>query len=137
MQLTLTQRRPLVALAAMCAAVLIASMGLLIAQPASASAAYVSSARWVDGTPFGPTLSIEPTWQGKVQGRYNPGGLMREALQKSGRWLWTNSLYNQLRCHTDWATFRNKTPWNLDAGRPDVGYWSTVHAKCNPSGPGD
>lgn len=38
--------------------------------------------------------------------------------------------YDQLKCHYDFAPF--KTPWNLDAWRPNVGYPATVAAGCNP-----
>ncbi len=38
--------------------------------------------------------------------------------------------YNQLLCHRDFAPF--KTPWNLDSWRPNVSYWATVTAACNP-----
>lgn len=38
--------------------------------------------------------------------------------------------YNQLLCHRDFAPF--KTPWNLDSWRPNVSYWDTVAAACNP-----
>ncbi|MFT4157461.1 MAG: DUF2599 domain-containing protein [Microbacterium sp.] len=37
---------------------------------------------------------------------------------------------NQLQCHWDFAPF--KTPWNLDSWRPNVSYWDTVLAGCNP-----
>lgn len=136
MQLTLRHKPRGVALAAVCTAVLIASMGLLVAQPSSASAAYVSSARWEVGPAlWGPRLTIWPTWQGKTQGRYNPGGVMREALRKAGGGVETNSLYNQLLCHLVWASF--KVPWHLEPARPDVGYRATVGALCNPGGGGD
>ena len=39
--------------------------------------------------------------------------------------------HDQLVCH--WMNAGNqKTPWNLDSWRPDVGYDATVAAKCNP-----
>ncbi|MFT4127546.1 MAG: DUF2599 domain-containing protein [Gordonia sp. (in: high G+C Gram-positive bacteria)] len=41
-----------------------------------------------------------------------------------------NKYKNQLRCHWDFAPF--KSPWNLDSWRPDVSYWDTVLAGCNP-----
>jgi hypothetical protein len=100
------------------------------AQAGAARADYVQQAWWTWGGQWGPTLHIVPTWQARLYGTTNPGGVMTEALQKSGMWMWTNSLYNQLRCHLDYASW--KTPYNLDAGRPDVGYWSTVRYGCNP-----
>lgn len=41
-----------------------------------------------------------------------------------------NKFYNQLRCHVDIAPF--KSPWNLDAWRPDVSYSSVLARSCNP-----
>lgn len=41
-----------------------------------------------------------------------------------------NKFYNQLRCHVDIAPF--KSPWNLDAWRPDVRYSDVLAAGCNP-----
>lgn len=41
-----------------------------------------------------------------------------------------NKFYNQLRCHVDIAPF--KSPWNLDAWRPDVSYSNVLAAACNP-----
>ncbi len=37
---------------------------------------------------------------------------------------------DQLVCHI--ANAWNKTPWNLDSWRPNVGYNATVAASCNP-----
>jgi hypothetical protein len=42
------------------------------------------------------------------------------------------SLYNQLRCHADFAP--RKPLWDLEAWRPDIGYYRTVAALCNPGG---
>jgi hypothetical protein len=41
-----------------------------------------------------------------------------------------NKFYNQLRCHVDIAPF--KSPWNLDAWRPDVSYSNVLARSCNP-----
>ncbi len=43
-----------------------------------------------------------------------------------------HSLLNQLRCHADFAP--RKPLWDLEAWRPDVGYFRTVAAYCNPGG---
>lgn len=45
-------------------------------------------------------------------------------------WYEGNKFYNQLRCHVDVAPF--KSPWNLDAWRPDVSYSNVLAAACNP-----
>jgi hypothetical protein len=123
-----SSRRLLAALLAG-AVFLTGSLGLLT-QPSSASAAYVERAQWQWGVEFGPRLSITPTWYGRVAGSSNPTGVTSEALHRSGTWLWNNSLHNQLVCHLYYAPW--KATWNLEAGRPDVGYWGTVFAQCNP-----
>jgi hypothetical protein len=43
----------------------------------------------------------------------------------------TNAMHDQLVCHWTNAGYF-KVPWNLDSWRPDVGYWNTVWALCNP-----
>lgn len=45
-------------------------------------------------------------------------------------WYNTNGLKDQFMCHVSWAM--NKSPWNLEPSRPDVGYAATVAASCNP-----
>ena len=130
-----TSSRRLVAGLLAGAVFLIASLGLLT-QPSSASAAYVAHAEWHDGpdVPFGPRLSITPTWGGRAFGSSNPGGVASEALIKSGQWQWNRTMYYQLVCHLNFAPW--KPQWNLEWARPDVGYWGTVFAQCNPgSGP--
>src|SRR5690606_19136670 len=42
----------------------------------------------------------------------------------------TNAMRDQFLCHLDFVPF--KPSWNLDLKRPDVGYWSTAKAWCNP-----
>ncbi len=41
---------------------------------------------------------------------------------------------DQFYCHWDIVRLRapNKESWNLDSWRPNVGYWNTVRAQCNP-----
>ncbi|WP_077595998.1 DUF2599 domain-containing protein [Oceanobacillus kimchii] len=38
---------------------------------------------------------------------------------------------DQYSCHFDFAK-GNKTPWNIEPSRPDVGYIETVLNGCNP-----
>lgn len=46
----------------------------------------------------------------------------------------TNSMKDQFMCHWDFVSIRapRKESWNLDAGRPNTGYWDTVFSSCNP-----
>jgi RHS repeat-associated protein len=44
------------------------------------------------------------------------------------------NMKDQFFCHWDivsWWDF-NKSSWNLDSWRPNVGYWKTVRYRCNP-----
>ena len=45
---------------------------------------------------------------------------------------WSNSggMQDQFDCHFDFT--KNKNAWNLEPSRPDVDYFSTVVASCNP-----
>lgn len=49
-------------------------------------------------------------------------------------WLGTgnnNGMRDQYLCHWD-VLGGLKNPYNLEPSRPDVGYWQTVLARCNP-----
>ncbi|WP_186321521.1 DUF2599 domain-containing protein [Bacillus sp. FJAT-22090] len=46
------------------------------------------------------------------------------------KWANTESLENQFACHYDFA--KKKDSWNLEPYRPNVGYFATVLAACNP-----
>lgn len=46
------------------------------------------------------------------------------------KWSNTEGMKNQFDCHFNFA--KNKSSWNLEPLRPNVGYFSTVMAACNP-----
>ena len=46
------------------------------------------------------------------------------------QWSNTNGMKNQFNCHYDFAT--KKSSWNLEPQRPNVSYFSTILAGCNP-----
>lgn len=82
----------------------------------------------------GQTLTIIPNWWGRNLAQADAKRLLNDAMNKAG---WRalsgsqyNSMLNQLKCHAYFAD--SKYQWNLDAWRPDVGFWSTVRAYCNP-----
>lgn len=49
-----------------------------------------------------------------------------ERLTRSMR----QSLLSQLRCHAAFA--QRKLTWDLEDWRPNVGYYATIEAYCNP-----
>ena len=86
---------------------------------------------------------VYPTSFGRAEAvisKANPITLFfaREAAWEEARALEprlnNNSMKDQFMCHWDLVSIRapRKESWNLDAGRPDVGYWNTVFAQCNP-----
>jgi len=86
---------------------------------------------------------VYPTSFGRVEAvvsKANPITLyyVREAAWEEARALEprlnNNSMKDQFMCHWDLVSIRapRKESWNLDVGRPDVGYWNTVFAQCNP-----
>lgn len=49
---------------------------------------------------------------------------------KDIKWSNTEGLKNQLQCHFDFA--KDKSEWNIEPFRQNVGYISTLLASCNP-----
>ncbi|HSX05923.1 MAG TPA: DUF2599 domain-containing protein [Candidatus Saccharimonadales bacterium] len=81
----------------------------------------------------GDTLRVYPTKLGRVTDARN--GLeawnqVKSLAPTANR----KNLQDQFFCHWEFVRLRapNKESWNLDSSRPDVGYWSTVAAQCNP-----
>ncbi len=103
--------------------------------------ALISKVVWVTGTaPWGPTAEVFPTSAGRNT-VFAPAAANEaawgEALEKTTRSrLNHNNLHDQFSCH--WQVVRyaspNKSSWNLDSGRPDVGLAATIAASCNPGG---
>ncbi|MDE0547605.1 DUF2599 domain-containing protein [Microbacterium sp. C7(2022)] len=83
-------------------------------------------------------VNVNTVTQGKTVAVYPVNGWAITAF--NNYWaeykLYVSSTYegtkykNQLQCHWDFAPF--KTPWNLDSWRPNVSYWDTIVAGCNP-----
>ncbi|PZE34303.1 DUF2599 domain-containing protein [Curtobacterium sp. MCPF17_031] len=68
---------------------------------------------------------MPPSGRGSGDAIYNDYKTLVSSSYEGRKWR------DQLVCH--WANAWNKTPWNLDAWRPDVGYTKTVIALCNPN----
>lgn len=87
----------------------------------------VDQARWVRrGTVR--SLRVTPSWVARSW----PGAT--EALVTRLRSAYPEmtrpGMADQLRCHVAFAASKDR--WNLEPGRPDVGYPATVAAGCNP-----
>jgi hypothetical protein len=91
--------------------------------------AYISHVSWFR-RPQGWTLGVVPTKFGRVTSFAARGSAWRE-VQVKARSALNRSMYLQFVCHADWAP-PWRPSWNLDTWRRDVGYWSTVRARCNP-----
>ncbi|MFD8098183.1 DUF2599 domain-containing protein [Nocardia fluminea] len=97
---------------------------------------FISSARWVDrGENELKSLEVTPTTCGLVTIWVNKQAAFDELYHKiSANWggneYW--SMHNQFTCHSDWWWTQGKQKWNLEPKRPNVGYWNTMTAQCNP-----
>jgi hypothetical protein len=102
----------------------------------SPTQALVSQARWVH-YPEGWRLEVTPSIYGRNHSPEAVRETLAEALQLAPPPLhlthtMRRSLYNQLACHADFAP--RKPLWDLESWRPNVGYYRTVEALCNPGG---
>lgn len=101
----------------------------------------IHSASWTYHSGYGWTLKVQPTdWQRFFNG-YAPAVAGWNELYSKYRnhGLNTNlgSMKNQYICHVlivSWYA-PDKSTWDLDEWRPDVGLTDTINHKCNP-GPG-
>ncbi|MGZ4521732.1 MAG: DUF2599 domain-containing protein [Mycobacteriaceae bacterium] len=85
----------------------------------------------------GRMLRVYPTASGRTAtGDAALGQAWQEVLRAAPTSA-TASMADQFRCHWEFARIvePNKTSWNLEAWRLDVGYAATVQAACNPGGP--
>lgn len=95
----------------------------------------IESAEWIKGD-SGWTLSVAPTSWARWNLGYSVGVFgwdeLYDKYKDEGRGIKTNigGLRDQYICHHAWAPLKER--WNLDEWRPDVTYWETVLAKCNP-----
>lgn len=98
----------------------------------------IKSYTWAYTTGSGYTLRAYPTaWARAHAGSYYVGTLgFKELQSKTGGSLNTNvgGMRDQYICHQQWVAIwePSKASWNLDEWRPDVSYYSTVRARCNP-----
>lgn len=90
---------------------------------------YLSRVQWFR-RPQGWTLGVVPSTFGRATIFLARGKAWQEVQSKTRSTL-NNSMYWQFVCHADYAP-PWRASWNLDAWRPDVGYWRTVWAQCNP-----
>ena len=100
---------------------------------------YFQSAIWrFDDGPKLWSLSLVPTrCTRSLSGATTSTGLVIDAVIRdhSGDKYWkegnnTRGMRDQIICHL--AELPNKAEWNVEPGRPDVGYSETVKRKCNP-----
>jgi hypothetical protein len=100
------------------------------------SRSLVSAVHWVH-YPEGWRIEVIPSIYGRNHSPEAVGQTLAEALQLEPVPLhlthsMRRSLYNQLRCHADFAP--RKAQWDLESWRPNVGYYRTIEALCNPGG---
>lgn len=99
----------------------------------------ISSATWVKNKQ-GYTLAVSPTlWARSLMGvaiSYSVGvaGWNELYSKYKNKGLNTNlvGMRDQYICHQQAVVTMFKSTWNLDEWRPNVGYWATVKALCNP-----
>lgn len=97
---------------------------------------YVQSVSWIerDGV---KSLSVVPTECGRNNAFAHVQESFDEMYHKAklnwgGDTYW--SAHNQWQCHADFWWVTDKTEWNIEPSRPNVGFWNTVfaHPHCNP-----
>lgn len=83
---------------------------------------------------YGPTLKVYPTEFGRYTGILARDAAWDEVLKLAGSRANKQNLVDQFMCHWDYVRVSDprKVSWNLDSARPNVGFWPTVWAKCNP-----
>lgn len=112
----------------------------IIADPSAQYNKWFSGTKWVKN-PAGWTLSVDPS-ASLINSLYEKKGSATASVtntswnvlynqhHSSSHWKNTNGLKDQYKCHVYNAP--NKSKWNLDTWRPDVGYLKTVLHACNP-----
>ena len=83
---------------------------------------------------FGPTLRVYPTEFGRYTGILARDAAWDEVLKLAGSRANKQNMVDQFMCHWDYVRVSDprKVSWNLDSARPNVGFWPTVWANCNP-----
>jgi hypothetical protein len=95
---------------------------------------YIESFHWIDRDGV-KSLAITPTFCGFFGAFANIQGSFDELYHKAnlnwgGNEYWSG--WNQWACHADFWWTRDRTEWHLEPSRPNVGFWNTVKAQCNP-----
>lgn len=99
---------------------------------------FISKGEWITrGTgKYKLSLSLTPTHCGRLTSfTYRTASFneVKKKFSSSKNWSNTEGMKDQFLCHADAAPPYIKDKWNLEPKRPNVGYWSTVKALCNPS----
>ncbi|HSE61728.1 MAG TPA: DUF2599 domain-containing protein [Candidatus Saccharimonadales bacterium] len=84
----------------------------------------------IDSNP-GMTVMVYPTAAGRAALAIEPSIIRTELKRDYGIEL-DSSMYKQLVCHGYDPRGLFKESWNLDMGRPDVSFFDTLLARCNP-----
>jgi hypothetical protein len=91
---------------------------------------YIQDSHWALDEKSREVLVVTPTGCGFAWAHLHVTDAFDEAARKAGGVINYARLHDQFECHSFFATFKPK--WDLEPWRPDVGYWSTVAARCNP-----
>lgn len=98
------------------------------------SQAVIDHTEWLTD-PAGPRLAVFPTPYGRTQAPASARGAAWNEVVALAPGANRQNMKDQFLCHYDFARISapDKPSWNLEQWRPDVGYWATVAAQCNPS----
>ncbi|WP_218033635.1 DUF2599 domain-containing protein [Paenibacillus lautus] len=100
---------------------------------------YFSSFQWINrGGPYPLSLSLTHTnyiYEARTTPEeearmFDSWDKLYAVHSSSTNWSNTQGMKDQYMCHVQFA--ESKNPWNLEPARPDVGFWNTVTAACNP-----
>ncbi|MDH6242693.1 hypothetical protein M2432_000318 [Mycobacterium sp. OTB74] len=95
---------------------------------------YVESWHWMNQGGV-KRLAVTPTTCGFFTAFANVQASFDEMYHKAnlnwgGDQYW--SAWNQWACHASFWWSKMRTEWHLEPSRPNVGFWPTVFAECNP-----
>lgn len=100
---------------------------------------YVKSS-WFTNESRGLKLHIDPTTFGRYFARFDPYGTWNEAMRGAGKYVWSQTSWDQLLCH-EWGSvgafgYYTGGIWEIEYWQPNVGFWKFVdpRIKCNMPG---
>lgn len=104
--------------------------------PASLPAPYIAQTWWED-SPYGPTLKIAPTPNGRQTPGYDDGMAAWAEVLRHDPGADTPGMREQFICHWDFARLvePDKESWNIEPWRPVVDAGEMILTQCNPGGP--